>query len=86
MACKECKILLDKAADAIAAHANAVAGLTEVVKSNPEAGLKALEADVQAARLTREISVAEYESHLACHEFKLMATASGATGGSDDSD
>lgn len=86
MACKECKILLDKAADAIAAHANAVAGLTEVVKSNPEAGLKALEAEVQAASLSREISVTEYESHLACHEFKLMAAGAGAASSSDDSE
>jgi hypothetical protein len=81
-ACEACKILLDKAAYAIAAHAKAIALLADGVKSNPETGLTALESEVRATRIVHEFFVTLYEEHRAYHElaeWKTMAAGSSAS-------
>jgi hypothetical protein len=74
--CEECKILLDDAANAISAHANAIARLEEAVRSNPEAALTAFESAVRATGRVREICVGQYEDHRAYHEVRAMAAGS----------
>jgi hypothetical protein len=76
--CKVCKILLDRAADAISAHASAVARLEQSVSANPESNLSELESVVDATRLMRETAVIHYELHRSDHGSKTRTAGSGA--------
>ena len=74
--CELCKILLDRAALAISAHARAVARLAGAVGESSEADLSVMEFTVRTARIEHELAVTEYEVHRASHEMKVMTAGS----------
>jgi hypothetical protein len=61
--CEDCKTFLDRAAEAISAHAHAVGNLSEAVSAGSEVDWTPLEEAVRAARFARKLAVEQYETH-----------------------
>ncbi len=76
--CEVCKILLDRAADAIAANARAVARLENAVVMNHETDVTHLQMAVRLTGFEREAAVTQYELHRAGHRLKIMTAGSGS--------
>lgn len=76
--CEQCRILLEKAAEAISAHAKAISDLAEGVGRSFEVSASALlERAASTTGILVEKAVERYENHRSTHELKVMTAGSG---------